>query len=76
VAVTQLSEAQQVVVRDGFMKALRGTWILYTVIGALGLVVSFGIKRTKLRLETQCIELGALEGSSTGGGGSSPLSHH
>jgi hypothetical protein len=75
-AVTQFSAAQQVVVRDGFMKALRGTWILYTVIGALGLVVSFGIKRTKLRRETQGVELGALESSSAGGGDSASVSHH
>jgi MFS family permease len=74
--VTQLSAAHQVVVREGFMNALRGTWILYTVIGTLGLVVSFGIKRTKLRRETQCTELGALEGSPTGSGSSGLASHH
>ncbi len=28
---------------------LRGTWIFYTVLSALGLIVSFGIKRTVLR---------------------------
>jgi MFS family permease len=74
--VTQLSAAHQVVVQEGFMNALRGTWILYTVIGTLGLVVSFGIKRTKLRRETQCTELGALEGSPTGSGSSGLASHH
>jgi MFS family permease len=51
VAATGLSESQQSVVRHSFMGALRGTWILCTVVGAIGLLVSFGIKRTKLRRE-------------------------
>ncbi|KAF1837626.1 MFS general substrate transporter [Decorospora gaudefroyi] len=56
-AVSELPEDQKIVVRSAFMGALRGTWVFYTVIGALGLVVSFGIKRTKLRREAQCTEL-------------------
>jgi MFS family permease len=51
--VTQLPEAQQIIVQSSFMRALRGTWILYTVVGALGLLVSFGIERTKLHREMQ-----------------------
>lgn len=39
---------QRIVLRRGFLYALRGTWIVYTVVAALGLVVSFGIKRTRL----------------------------
>jgi hypothetical protein len=47
-SVSELSEIQRDVVRLGFMKALRGTWVFYTVVSALGLFMSFGIKRTKL----------------------------
>ncbi|KAJ4372892.1 hypothetical protein N0V83_003183 [Neocucurbitaria cava] len=46
--ISNFTEAQKKAVRVGFTSALRGTWILYTVISALGLVISFGIKRTKL----------------------------
>ncbi|KAE8838537.1 hypothetical protein HRS9139_02920 [Pyrenophora teres f. teres] len=57
--VSTLTEGQRLTVRYAFMAALKGTWILYTVIGALGLLVSFGIKRTKLRRESICCtELG------------------
>ncbi|RYN71285.1 hypothetical protein AA0117_g9668 [Alternaria alternata] len=48
VIVTELTESQAHVVRHGFMRALRGMWIFYTIVGAVGLLVSFGIKRTKL----------------------------
>jgi hypothetical protein len=34
--------------------ALKGTWILYTVISGLGFLVSFGIKRTRLQKEAVC----------------------
>jgi EmrB/QacA subfamily drug resistance transporter len=48
VTIIGLTESQEGVIRHGFMSALRGVWIMYTVIGAIGLLVSFGIKRTKL----------------------------
>ncbi|KAF1934744.1 MFS general substrate transporter [Clathrospora elynae] len=53
--VARLPEAQRMVIREEFVGALRGTWILYTVIGAVGLLVSFGIKRTKLHQESMCL---------------------
>ncbi|KAH7093505.1 major facilitator superfamily domain-containing protein [Paraphoma chrysanthemicola] len=43
-----LPHYQQRAATDGLGKAMRGTWVFYTVVSALGLVVSFGIKRTKL----------------------------
>lgn len=52
-AVATLPEAQKLVVRHGFTDALRGMWICYTVVGALGLLVSFGIKRVTLQRETE-----------------------
>jgi MFS family permease len=52
-AVRQLQDSQQHIVRGSFVTALRGTWIFYTVISALGLAVSFGIKRTRLHRERQ-----------------------
>ncbi|KAH7384013.1 major facilitator superfamily domain-containing protein [Pyrenochaeta sp. MPI-SDFR-AT-0127] len=50
-AVSALPDSQKMLVRNGFMRAIRGTWILYTVVSALGLIVSFGIHRTKLHRE-------------------------
>jgi hypothetical protein len=50
-AVALLPELQKLTVRYGLMKALRGTWVFYTVVSGLGLFVSFGIKRTKLQRE-------------------------
>lgn len=50
-AVAALPSFQRGVVRGGMTDALRGTWIFYTAISALGLLVSFGIKRTKLGSE-------------------------
>ncbi|KAF2133896.1 MFS general substrate transporter [Dothidotthia symphoricarpi CBS 119687] len=47
--VAGLPPHQRVAVREGFVGALRGTWIVYTVVGAVGLLISFGIKRTKLQ---------------------------
>jgi len=59
VDISRLTEEQQFAVRYALMAALKGTWILYTVIGALGLIVSFGIKKTKLRRDSACCtELG------------------
>ncbi|KAG9185788.1 hypothetical protein G6011_07119 [Alternaria panax] len=52
ITITGLTESQAHVVRHGFVSALRGTWILYTIVGAVGLLVSFGIKRTKLHRDS------------------------
>lgn len=46
--VSVLPSDQSLVIKTSLSSALRGTWIFYTVISALGLLVSFGIKRTKL----------------------------
>ncbi|KZM24958.1 uncharacterized protein EKO05_0010501 [Ascochyta rabiei] len=51
--VALLPGAQRVVVRTGFAEALKGTWICYTVVGALGLAASFGIKRVTLQREAK-----------------------
>jgi MFS family permease len=53
-AVAALPEHQRLVARAGITRALRGTWIFYTVMSALGLMVSFGIKRKKLQRERGC----------------------
>ncbi|KAJ4384886.1 hypothetical protein N0V86_000490 [Didymella sp. IMI 355093] len=50
-AVVLLDEAQRLVVRKGFTGALRGTFICYTVVAALGLLTTFGIKRVTLKRE-------------------------
>ncbi|KAF2790164.1 MFS general substrate transporter [Melanomma pulvis-pyrius CBS 109.77] len=50
-AVAALPGPQRDVVRGGMTAALRGTWIFYTVVSAVGLAVSFGIKRTVLKRE-------------------------
>jgi MFS family permease len=73
-AVKGLSGVQMMVVREGFMGALRGAWSFYAVIGAVGLLVSFGIKRTKLHREsTSVTELEEHRGSVSGGApGTSP----
>lgn len=47
-AVSLLGEAQRVVVRQSFMTALRGTFICYAVVAALGVMTTFGIKRVTL----------------------------
>lgn len=49
--VAGLPQSQRDVVRQGMTSALKGTWILYTVVSGLGLLVSFGIKRTRLQRE-------------------------
>ena len=54
VAIMQLESHQRTLVRTTLMLALRGTWIFYTAVGALGFVVSFGIRRTKLSREKPC----------------------
>ncbi|KAI4632265.1 uncharacterized protein J4E87_001737 [Alternaria ethzedia] len=63
-AITGLTEFQKSIVRYSFMSALRGTWILMTIVGAIGLLISFGIKRTKLRRE-RTTELKELEVTSS-----------
>jgi Na+/melibiose symporter-like transporter len=52
--VAALPRGQRDVVRHGMTSALKGTWILYTVISGLGFLVSFGIKRTRLQKEAVC----------------------
>lgn len=49
--VALLGDTQRDVVRAGMMNALRGVWIFYTVVSALGLIVSFGIYRGRLSSE-------------------------
>jgi hypothetical protein len=64
--IATLPAGQRDVARDGMTSAMRGTWILYTVVSGLGLLVSFGIKRKKLQREARCesrTELGELEHS-------------
>jgi len=46
--VAGLPAMQRDFVVGSMTKALRGTWILYTVVGAVGLAVSFGIIKEKL----------------------------
>lgn len=50
-AVALLDDAQRIVIREGFMGALRGTFICYTIVAALGLLTTFGIKRITLKRE-------------------------
>ena len=45
----RLPDQQKTFARRVLTSALRGTWIFYTVVSAMGLVVSFGIKRKKLQ---------------------------
>ncbi|KAF2438205.1 MFS general substrate transporter [Karstenula rhodostoma CBS 690.94] len=47
--VALLEGGQREVVRGGMTAALRGVWIFYTVVSALGLCVSFGIRRSQLK---------------------------
>jgi hypothetical protein len=49
--IAKLPDVQRNVVRQGMTSALRGTWIFYTVVSAVGLFVSFGIKRSQLKRE-------------------------
>lgn len=46
--VGRLGEEAKLVVKQGMSRSLRGVWILYCVVSALGLLVSFGIKRGKI----------------------------
>ncbi|KAH9878040.1 hypothetical protein J1614_003257 [Plenodomus biglobosus] len=50
-AVGDLPPRQRAVARSSLTNAFRGTWIFFAVVAALGMLVSFGIKRTKLRRE-------------------------
>ncbi|KAF2267203.1 MFS general substrate transporter [Lojkania enalia] len=49
--VRELPGGQKDVVREGMSKALRATWIVYTVVSAVGVLISFGIARQKLKKE-------------------------
>jgi hypothetical protein len=51
-AVALLDSAQKAVVRSGFMSALRGAFICYAVVAALGVAASLGIKRVTLKRDT------------------------
>jgi EmrB/QacA subfamily drug resistance transporter len=66
IKVGELPSAQKMLARNGFMGALRGTWILYTVIAGLGLLVSFGIKRTKISRGEQSVIEADLCGNEEG----------
>lgn len=46
--VALLNDEQRGVVKGGITEALRGVWIFYTIVSALGLCVSFGIHRGRL----------------------------
>lgn len=46
--VALLALEQRRAVRSGMTDALRGVWVFYTVVSALGLCISFGIHRSKL----------------------------
>lgn len=48
-AVAGLEAGQRGVVRGAFMGALRGAFVAYTVVAALGLLATFGIKRVTLK---------------------------
>ncbi|KAF2008015.1 MFS general substrate transporter [Amniculicola lignicola CBS 123094] len=50
-AVGGLNNEQRGVVKGGMTSALRWTWAVYTIVAALGLLVSFGIKREGLSKE-------------------------
>ncbi|KAH6621841.1 major facilitator superfamily domain-containing protein [Boeremia exigua] len=50
-AVAALEETQRSAVRSAFMSALRGAFICYAVVAALGLLTTFGIKRVTLKRE-------------------------
>lgn len=52
--IATLPEQQKLVAKAGLSSALRGTWIFNTAVSALGLLVSFGIKRTKLQRASEC----------------------
>lgn len=52
--VAALPAQQKLVVKQGLISALRSTWVFYTVVSAMGLLVSFGIKRKKLQRGIIC----------------------
>ncbi|CAO2650238.1 Nn.00g015300.m01.CDS01 [Neocucurbitaria sp. VM-36] len=66
--IFSLPEIQRMAVSIGFTSALQGTWILYTVVSALGLVISFGIKRTKLHQEPPSEQQPVMARRLSGGG--------
>jgi hypothetical protein len=71
--IAQLPHNQMMAARSGLASAMRGTWIFCTVVSALGLLVSFGIKRQKLQRTTNCsAELESLQSEMTIERASSP----
>ncbi|KAF2634359.1 MFS general substrate transporter [Massarina eburnea CBS 473.64] len=50
--VSRLPESQRLVVKSGMADALKGVWIVYTVVSGLGLLISFGIARKKLETKS------------------------
>jgi MFS family permease len=69
-SIGALPHSQMVAVRTGLARALRGTWVFCTVVSAVGLVVSFGIKRQKLQRATDCrVAVDAAGGSEALGEG-------
>ncbi|OAL02044.1 MFS general substrate transporter [Phaeosphaeriaceae sp. SRC1lsM3a] len=52
--VAALPAEQMLVAKTGLLGALRGSWIFYTGVSALGLLISLGIKRKRLQRETNC----------------------
>ncbi|KAF2649255.1 MFS general substrate transporter [Lophiostoma macrostomum CBS 122681] len=49
--VAGLPEMQRIAVRRGFGESLRGTWIFYAGVSGVGLLVSFGIVRVRMKSE-------------------------
>ena len=64
--VALLPESQRLAVREGFMEALRGTFICYAVVAGLALLTTLGIKRTTLQRDTE--QTPTHGGLSTGNG--------
>jgi hypothetical protein len=59
-SVATLPTGQRTAVRAGMTEALRGVWIFYTVVSVLGLLVSFGIRRTRLAKEKTRVQSGEV----------------
>ncbi|KAH9875827.1 hypothetical protein IAQ61_003292 [Plenodomus lingam] len=50
--IAQLPQTQRAITRGSLTHAFRGTWTFFTVVAALGVLVSFGISRKRLRKES------------------------
>src|SRR5690242_20066543 len=55
--VAGLEDRQRRVVRSAFMDALRGAFVVYTVVAALGLLATLGIERVTLKREASAEEV-------------------